>query len=131
MKNNKSLFLYKKKNDLAFRKVEKWLKYYNLSYQIITPSTINKSIIFKMLCCSEKGFAEILVSKFKSEKLWRHYLGGEIDTITVPEMVDEILKNPRLLKNPILFDEENLLAGFHSEEIRKFVPKVYRTIGKK
>ena len=53
-----------------------------------------------------------------------------MDTITVSEMVNEIVENPRLLKNPILFDEENLLAGFHSEEIRKFVPKAYRVIGK-
>ena len=129
-KNNKQLFLYKKKDDTAFRKVEKWLKDHKLSYQLITPGTINKSIIFKMLCCSENGFAEILVSKFKAERLWSNYLGVEMDTITVSEMVNEIVENPRLLKNPILFDEENLLAGFHSEEIRKFVPKAYRVIGK-
>lgn len=125
VKSNK-LYLYKKKDDLSIKKVEKWLRNYNLQYEIITPQTITKSIVYHMLTCSEKGFSEILVSKIKAEKVWQCHSSVEMDRLTVAEMVQEIIKDPLLLRAPILFNQEKLLAGYNSEEIRKFIPKSYR-----
>lgn len=129
-REEKSLYLFKKREDLSFKKMVKWLENYNLSYQIITVTTINKAIIKKMLCNSENGFDEILVSEFKSAKIWRPELKRKVDSLTVEDMISEIKKNPYLLKSPILFDEEKLLAGYNGDEIRKFVPKLYRVVKK-
>lgn len=129
IKNNK-LYLYKKKEDIAVKKVEKWLKCHNLNYKLITPKMINESTIYHMLYCSNDGFSELLVSKIKAEKVWRNHPRAEIDRIKVSEMVEEVLQDPYLLKSPILFDKEKLLAGFNTEEIRKFIPRLYRAIEK-
>uniref|UniRef100_UPI00359C2676 ArsC/Spx/MgsR family protein n=1 Tax=Lactococcus garvieae TaxID=1363 RepID=UPI00359C2676 len=125
-KCSRELYLFKKKDEPAVQKVETWLNKHNLAYKIITPCTINKSIVIQMLYCSEKGFSEILVSRVKAAKTWQSFPEVEIEKLTVPKMIQEILKNPYLLKNPILFDEEKLSAGFNVEEIRKFIPKAYR-----
>ncbi|WP_242359678.1 ArsC/Spx/MgsR family protein [Lactococcus petauri] len=129
-KENKKLYLYKKKEDAAVKKVEKWLRHYNLSYNLITPNTINETMIYHMLYCSDGGFSELLVSQIKAEKVWQCHSRIKMDKITVSEMVKEIIKDPFLLRTPILFDEEKILAGYNSEEIRKFLPKTYRIIGK-
>ncbi|WP_285015787.1 ArsC/Spx/MgsR family protein [Lactococcus garvieae] len=125
-----NLYLYKKKDDVAVKKVEKWLRQYHLSYELITPKTIDKVTIYQMLSCSSMGFSELLVSKIKAEKIWQCHPRIEMDRTTVSEMVKEILIDPFLLRSPILFDEEKLLAGYNSEEIRKFIPKYYRLIEK-
>lgn len=128
---NNQLYLYKKKEDLAVKKVEKWLRYHNLTYKLITPKMITKSIIYHMLYCSDNGFSELLVSKVKAEKVWQCHPRAKMEAITVSEMVEEILKDPFLLRSPILFDEGKLLAGFNIEEIRKFIPRTHRVIEKK
>ena len=128
---NSKLYLFKKKEDVAVKKVEQWLRCHNFYYKLITPKMINENTIYHMLYCSDGGFSDLLVSKVKAEKVWQCHPGLELETITVQEMVEEILQDPYLLKSPILFDEVKLLAGFNVEEIRKFIPRSHRLIEKK
>ena len=39
-----------------------------------------------------------------------------------------IQENPRLLKRPLIFDEQRLLIGFNEDGIRAFIPPEVRRV---
>ena len=45
------------------------------------------------------------------------------ETVSLSELIDFIQEEPRLLKNPIIFDDKRLMTGFNEDEIQKFIPK--------
>lgn len=51
-----------------------------------------------------------------------------IQALGFNDSVAYIVKNPDVLKSPIIFGDHKLLVGFNAEEIRKFIPKRYRKV---
>lgn len=47
-------------------------------------------------------------------------------SLSFSEALNYLLLYPELLRTPIIFSENKLLVGFNSDEIRKFIPSVYR-----
>ena len=109
-------------------KVETWLKEKELRYESIFPYTLTEVHLRLMLKVSENGFDSLLVSKSRAIKSWE--VSGlqnvEYEKLSVKQMLDFILRHPRMLHSPILFDEKRLLVGYNEEEIRTFMPRHYR-----
>lgn len=105
-----------------------WLDNHNLDYEILTKNNLNDKILIKLLSLSDKGFDEILVSKTKIGENGRKFFELIDDNITTLKMIEIILKNPTVLKTPIIFDEKRYLVGYNGEEIRMFLPRTSRKI---
>jgi regulatory protein spx len=118
--------LYKKSESEATRKVEHWLRVHGISYSLIFPEVLTELDIKQMLRSSERGFEEILVGS--AQHSWKRFHALGDAGVTVGEMIREISKQPELLRSPILFDKKKLLAGFHMDEIRQFIPRSRRSI---
>lgn len=43
-------------------------------------------------------------------------------------MIDVIIRNPRILKTPILIDDKRLQVGYKEDDIRTFLPRSVRNI---
>lgn len=47
--------------------------------------------------------------------------------MNMDDALEYIRYNPDMLQTPIIFEKNKLLVGFHIEEIRQFIPSIYRT----
>lgn len=106
-------------------KVIKWLENHNFQFterKISKKKPIKKSELKKILMLSENGFDDLInmqTKKFKDLKI------NEKDYSTY-DLIEVIIKNPSLIKLPIVIDEKKLVIGFNGREIRCFLSKEYR-----
>lgn len=106
------------------RKAKKWFDQFNIPYyeKNIFSIKLSKDDIYKMLANSENGFDDIISTRskvFKEKKL-------EPDNMLVDEMIEFIIKNPSVLKRPIIINESELQVGYNNEDITIFLPKELR-----
>lgn len=71
------------------------------------------------------GFHDILADRSKVYKEIEPLL-NEGD-ITVKELIRFIIKNPSLLRYPIIFDEKRCEIGYNDDTIRSFLPRTIKT----
>lgn len=50
----------------------------------------------------------------------------DFNELSLMEFLEIVRKQPRLLKSPIIRDNNKLQVGYHEEEIRKFLPRKTR-----
>ncbi|MGL4949563.1 MAG: Spx/MgsR family RNA polymerase-binding regulatory protein [Anaeroplasmataceae bacterium] len=83
---------------------------------------IAKDDIIKMLEHTENGFDDIISTRSKI------ILNNNIDieSMKFNELVDFIIKNPSILKRPIIVDERMFQAGYDDDEISAFRPRELR-----
>lgn len=98
----------------------KWLVDHNLPHQIITKDGLTVGILKKMLVVCDNGFDDILISE-KRTKIYKNM--DTIIQLTTLQLIEQILENPKLLKEPIIFDDKKILIGYNSDEIRKFLSR--------
>lgn len=122
--------LYRKVlRDKSTEKVETWLKSNNIAYNVIFPSMVTEELVYSMLKVSDCGFKDILVSHKRAQKRWQNLkIESDLNDFTIQKMVSLIVKNPQILKFPIIFDEKHLLSGFNADEIRAFLPRSHRVM---
>lgn len=97
-----------------------WLVDHNLPHQIITKNDLTVDILKKILVVCDNGFDDILISE-KRTKIYKNM--NTIAKLTTLQLLEKILANPKLLKEPIIFDDNKMLTGYNSDEIRKFLPR--------
>lgn len=102
------------------KQARKWLLDHNLQHQMITKDGLTKDILKKILVVSDNGFDDILISE-KRTKIYKNMTA--LRKLTTIQLLDTILANPKLLKEPIIFDDNKMLTGYNSDEIRKFLPR--------
>lgn len=86
---------------------------------------IPREELLHALYLSGRGFTDILKGKGKAGSDVER-MKNEVQQMNFSEAVDFILVHTDLLKAPIILDENKLMIGFNSEEIRKFTSRVYR-----
>ena len=71
------------------------------------------------------GFQDILAdrSRVYKEKIEPLLNAGEI---TVKELIQFIIKNPSVLRYPIIIDEKRCEIGYNDDNIRAFLPRVVK-----
>lgn len=105
-------------------KVKKWFEENKIPYvekSIFSPS-LNPKDIKELISKSENGTDDIISSRSKIV-LQNHI---DFDSMTISELVDFVIKNPTVLKRPIIMDDHRLQVGYNEEEIRTFLPRARR-----
>ena len=75
--------------------------------------------IKQMMTLTELGAEDLIAPEYLS--LVKGTVANE--TVSLSELIDFIQEEPRLLKNPIIFDDKRLMTGFNEDEFQKFIPK--------
>mgnify|MGYP001228268054 CR=1 FL=1 len=106
------------------RKARKWLKAHDIPYvyKDITRKPITVEEIQHILRLTEEGTKDIISTRSNVYK----QLDINLDTIPMKELYKLIQEHPRLLRHPIIFDENRLQIGYDEHNIRQFIPKEER-----
>lgn len=107
------------------RKAKAWLEENKIEYveRDILAEPLTKEEIKSILLMTEDGTDEIISTKSKTFQ----ELNINIDTLPLQELYTVIIKNPKMLRRPIILDEKRLQVGYNEEEIRSFLPRKLRT----
>ena len=108
------------------RKAKKWLDDHRIEYieKNLFTHPLTEEDIELMLNNAENGFDDIISTRskiFKDENL-------DIEDMRMSELKAFIIKNPSVLKRPIIVDKQKLQVGYNEEEIRVFIPKRLREL---
>ncbi|MFK4887470.1 ArsC/Spx/MgsR family protein [Lactococcus petauri] len=115
--------IYKNRDDSQYKKATNLLERFNLPYVVVTKTGLLYDDLQHILYLSERGFEDILVSRDQAPKVYKE-VPEDFYEKTVKEMIQYILSHQRLLKNPLIFDENHLSVGYNAENIRVFVPRL-------
>ncbi|MDQ0971337.1 regulatory protein spx [Neobacillus niacini] len=117
--------LYTSPSCSSCRKAKAWLDEHEIAYierNILTdPLTIEE--IKDILRMTEDGTDEIISLKSKAFQKF----SVNMDSLSIQELYMIIKDNPGLLKRPLILDEKRLQVGYNEEEIRRFLPRKFRT----
>lgn len=106
------------------RKVRKWFDENKIEYEavnIFSPS-LTADDVKEAITKSENGTDDIISRR---SKVFQDS-NVDFDELTVSELINFVLKNPSVLKRPIIIDDHRLQVGYNSEEIRTFIPRARR-----
>ena len=106
------------------RKVRKWFEDNKIPYEAINifSDSLTHDDIMEVIAKSENGTDDIISRR---SKVFQES-GVEFDDMTVSELIAFVLKNPSVLKRPIIIDDHRLQVGYNAEEIRTFIPRARR-----
>lgn len=116
--------LYLTSSCASCRKAKAWLEKHHIEYierNIITdPLTVNE--IKSILRLTEDGTNDIISTQ---SKIFQE-LNVNIDSLSLNEFYNLIMKYPKMLQRPIIQDEKRLQVGYSEDEIRRFLPRKVR-----
>ncbi len=100
------------------RKVKNYLKNNHLPYieKNIFNTLLNKEEVKYLISRTENGTDDIISKRSKTiqeDKV-------DIESMSLNQLCDFIVKNPSILKRPIIIDDRNLQIGYDEEEIELF-----------
>jgi len=100
------------------RKVKTFMKDNKLKYieKNIFKTLLNEKEVRYLISRTENG-TDDLISKRSRIVQENNY---DLDSMTVDELCKFIVKNPSVLKRPIIIDDKNFQIGFDEEEIEVF-----------
>lgn len=84
--------------------------------------TFKEKDIYDILSKTDNG-TEDIISK-RSKVIIES--GVDIDKMSVKQLVDFILKNPSIMKRPIIVDDSKMVVGYNPDDIAVFVPEAKR-----
>lgn len=120
------IIIYTTPSCSSCRKAKKWLDNHMIKYverNLFTQSLTEEDINY-MLVNAENGFDDIISTRskvFKEQNL-------DIEDMLISELKRFIIKNPSVLKRPIIVDDTRLQVGYNEEEIRVFIPRRLRDL---
>jgi len=102
-------------------KAKEWLDESDIPYveREYFDELVSLDEIKQMMTLTEVGAEDLIAPEYLS--LVKGTVANE--TVSLSELIDFIQEEPRLLKNPIIFDDKRLMTGFNEDEIQKFIPK--------
>lgn len=117
--------VYYLSNTSSGRTAIKWLENHNLQFierKITKKNPIKIDEIKKMLIHAENGFDDLINTRTKKFE----ELGINENECSTEYLIKVFIKNPSVIKLPIIIDEKKLVVGFNKREIRCFLSKEYR-----
>ena len=117
--------LYITSSCASCRKAKAWLQEHEIDFierNIVSePLTVDE--IKSILRLTEDGTEDIISTNSKTYK----QLEVDVDSLPLNQLYDLIIKNPQMLRRPIIQDHKRLQVGYNEEEIRSFLPRKLRT----
>lgn len=116
------IVIYTSPGCASCRKVKAYLKEHNIRFieKNIFNVLLNKNEVKYLLSRSDNGADDIISKRSKiiqEDKI-------DIDAMSTDQLIDFIIKNPSILRRPIILNEDNFQIGYDSEEIDAFIPRV-------
>lgn len=110
-------------------KAKKWLKMYDIEYEVLFPKDITEKHIKEMLRLSD-SMDDIILSRSVGRKIWEELkLNQEsLERMSLKSFMRLLAKHPVLLKTLIIFDDKKIVTGYNEDEIRAFLPEKYRQV---
>jgi len=106
------------------RKVKQWFEDQHIPFEAkdIFSSSLKKEDVMEILTKSIDGTDDIISPRSKI------VLENDInfDEMKISELIDFILKNPSVLRRPIIVDDHRIQVGYNEEEIETFIPAARR-----
>jgi regulatory protein spx len=117
--------LYITSSCASCRKAKAWMQEHEIDFierNIVSdPLTVDE--IKSILRLTEDGTEDIISTNSKTYK----QLDVDVDSLPLNKLYDLIIKNPQMLRRPIIQDHKRLQVGYNEEEIRSFLPRKLRT----
>lgn len=107
-------------NNKVMRQVLEWFLNHALPFKSLQRQDLSSQDLKHILSLTDGGFVEIMVSDYQAQKLYRN-LTFDFEELSTEELIDFILKHPRLLRTPLVFDEKRLCIGYDTEGFRAFM----------
>jgi regulatory protein spx len=107
------------------RKAKAWLQEHQIDFieRNIVNEPLTVSEIKSILRLTEDGTDDIIS---KNSKTYQQ-LNVDIESLPLNQLYDLIIKDPQMLRRPIILDHKRLQVGYNEEEIRSFLPRSLRT----
>ncbi|WP_341779800.1 transcriptional regulator Spx [Levilactobacillus sp. HBUAS70063] len=117
--------LYIAPSSASSRKARAWLKAHDIAFneRNIKSKPLNAAEVKQILRLTENGSEDIISTRSNVFK----ELHVDLDSLSVSQLVDLVVKYPDLIKRPIIFDDKRLEVGYNEEKIRRFLPREVRT----
>ena len=114
--------IYSSSGCMSCRKAKKFLDDNNLKYieRNILTDRLNKDELKYLLLNSDYGSDDIVSNR--SKVITENKI--DINSMSIDDLIDFIIKNPTCLKRPIIVDDKKIQIGYDSDEIERFLPKV-------
>jgi transcriptional regulator, Spx/MgsR family len=108
------------------KKAKVWLVKHDIEFyeRNIISKPLTEGEIRHILTMSDEGIEGLISTRNRYVKL----LNIDFDDLTFSEVVKIISENPQILRRPILMDDKRLHIGYNEEEIRIFLPRIFRSI---
>ena len=108
------------------RKARKFLQEMEVPHEVINifSTKLTKEDLLQILELSDVGTDDLISTRSKI------YREGDIDieSMTLDELLDFILKNPTVMKRPIIIDDRKLAVGYDPDEITAFLPRATKEL---
>ena len=106
------------------KKVKKWFMDNDIPFieKNIFGPTFKEKDIYDILSKTDNG-TEDIISK-RSKIIIENNV--DIDKMSVKQLVEFILKNPSVMKRPIIVDDSKMVVGYNPDDISVFVPEAKR-----
>ncbi|WP_017380095.1 Spx/MgsR family RNA polymerase-binding regulatory protein [Paenisporosarcina sp. TG-14] len=115
------LMFYTYPSCTSCRKTKKWLMANQIDFEerhLFRQTPTVEELIF-LLSLTTEGLDEILATRSQSFK----ELNLDIEDLPLSQVVELIVKNPKLLRRPILTDGKQLVVGYQPEHLGTFCRK--------
>lgn len=116
--------IYTSPSCASCKKVKEWLDSHNIPYREknIFTSVLDPEELKSILRKTENGTDDIISKRsnvFKNTDI-------DIDDMKISELIDFIIKNPSILKRPIMVDDKKIQVGYNKYDISSFIPQAKR-----
>lgn len=108
------------------RKAKIWLEEHDLAFseKNIYHEPLSREEIKEILMLTDEGTEEII--SYRSQAY--NNLEVDLDDLSMNELLDLFVKEPSLIRRPIIMDDRRLQIGYSEEEIRMFLPREVREL---
>lgn len=107
------------------RKAHRWFNDFGIPINSIPINKISKKEIIRILSLTDQGINGII-----KRPVGNYTQTGKeislIEKLKFNDAIDYLKKHPELLKTPIIIEKNKILIGYNVNEIRKFLPQIYR-----
>lgn len=117
--------VYCNKRCTSSTKAISWFKRYGIEFCIKPSCQMSRKELITVLSSTDKGFFDVVKSpnSLNNEK---SSMLGLIEAMSLDQAINYIKAHPKILKPPIIIEKEKVLIGYNPEQMRIFLPRVYR-----
>ncbi|WKB49907.1 Spx/MgsR family RNA polymerase-binding regulatory protein (plasmid) [Lactococcus lactis subsp. lactis] len=119
--------LYMTPKYTASIKAKDWLENHGLDYKevnILTQPSELRGQLIHIISLLEGDVFDIISTRSKQYRSLKNL----IEDLSFTQLIDYLISEPRLIRQPLIFDGVKLQIGFNSTEIRSFIPHHIRQV---